>query len=78
MYMICKRILFTVGVFLIGCNITSKQFTAGDSFKRDDCVVFQMLRMVSNDRKAIALARSSRMWVLLTHILGCFCMSFLY
>ena len=60
-YMICQRILFTVGVFLIGCNITSKQFTAGDSFKRDDCVVFQMLRMVSNDRKALALARSSRL-----------------
>ena len=60
-YMLCNRVLYSVGVFLIGCNITSKLLTAGDSFKRDDCVVFQMLRMVGTVRKARALARSSRL-----------------
>ena len=60
-YMLCQRMLFTVGIFLIGCNVTSKLLTVGDSFKKDDCVVFQMLRMVSAGRKALALARSSRM-----------------
>ena len=57
MYIFCKRILFTVGVFLIGCNIVSKQLTTGDSFKRDDCVAFQMLRMVSKDRKGNSVGK---------------------